>query len=504
VIATSAAAALTRGLARRGPPTRSFVLSTIALLGALAYTLAIIDARGDPVVLLPLAAAIVVLGIWAQPVIGLYVVFAGAILFEQVILLGVSPITQTKFFVNVNAYTPIPIRLSMPDLLMLLTGTALLVRRRGIEGERLRMGALGPAVLGYVGVFVLGTVIGAARGGSWNADIALTEARAPFQMCLAYFLAANTVRSRLHVSVLMWLFVLMSAVKAVQTILNYQEASNLSYTLRTILSHEDVVFMGAAIALAVVAVILGHRSRLVLALLALQPLFVVAELLAYRRVGFIALAVMFLAVMIAIVTVALGFYLVMFWDATGPLAEPLRAMRSVVDASSTSLVDQTSSAWRDVEHQNIGYTIRQLPLTGVGVGQRYLFEREVVDISFPYWRFITHDALLWLWLKAGLLGAFALWFLVARALLVGVSLHRRVRDPLLRWAVTLPVALVVTQVVFSSVDLGLTYSRTMIVLGISLGILAFVAEEHSRTAVTTLSSTGHPTPAQHAIARVRT
>ena len=127
-----------------------------------------------------------------------------------------------------------------------------------------------------------------------------------------------------------------------------------------------------------------------------------------------------------------------------------------------------------------------------------------MDISFPYWRFITHDALLWLWLKAGLLGAFALWFLVARALLVGVSLHRRVRDPLLRWAVTLPVALVVTQVVFSSVDLGLTYSRTMIVLGISLGILAFVAEEHSRTAVTTLSSTGHPTPAQHAIARVRT
>ena len=53
---------------------------------------------------------------------------------------------------------------------------------------------------------------------------------------------------------------------------------------------------------------------------------------------------------------------------------------------------------------------------------------------------------------------------------------------MLRWAVVLPVALVVTQVVFSSVDLGLTYSRTMIVLGTSLGVLAFVADEHSRTA----------------------
>ena len=390
MIATSAAAALTRGLARRGPPSRSVVFSTIALLVALAYTLAIIGERGDPVVLLPLAAAIVVLGICAQPVIGLYVVFAGAILLEQVILVGVSPITETKFFANINSYTPIPIRLSMPDLLMLLTGAALLVRGRGREGTRLRMGALGPAVLGYVGVFVLGTVIGAARGGAWNADISLTESRAPFQMCLAYFLAANAVRSRLQVSVFMWLFVLMSAVKAVQTILNHQEAADLSYTLRTIISHEDVVFMGAAIALAVVAVILGYRSRLVVALLALQPLFLTAELLAYRRVGFIALGVMFLAiaivalftrprraaVMMAIVAVAFAFYLVIFWDETGPLGEPLRAMRSVFDASTTSLVDQNSSAWRDVEHQNIGYTIRQLPLTGVGVGQRYLFERD--------------------------------------------------------------------------------------------------------------------------------
>src|SRR5206468_7988458 len=99
----------------------------------------------------------------------------------------------------------------------------------------------------------------------------------------------------------LWLFVLMSAVKAVQTILNHQEASNLPYSLRTIGSHEDVVFIGAAIALALVAVHLGYRSRLVFALLALQPLFLTAELLANRRVGFIALGVMFLAVAIVAV-----------------------------------------------------------------------------------------------------------------------------------------------------------------------------------------------------------
>jgi hypothetical protein len=481
-----------RAWARQAPPLGPTVLATIALLGAVAYAFAIVHVQ-DPIVLLPLAAAIVVLGIWAQPVIGLYVVFAGAILLEQFVLVGVDPITQTKFFVNISAYSPLPIRLSLADLIMLLAGAAFLVRRH--DRERLRIGALGLAVLGYVGAFMLGTVIGAARGGVWNTEVALAELKAPMQLAMAYFLTANLVRDRGQLTVFVWLFVLGSAVKAFQTILNHQAASDLPYDLRTIIAHEDVVFMGAAVMLALVALLLGHRSRLVFTLLALQPLFLIAELLAYRRVAFIALGVMFLAVvlmaaiarprrtavLVGIVTVGLGLYLVSFWDATGPAAEPLRALRSVVDASSTDLEDQASSAWRDVEHQNIAYTIRQLPITGVGVGQRYLFEREPAENSFIYWRFITHDALLWLWLKAGALGAFALWFLVARAVLLGTSLFRRVQEPSLRWYVTLPVLLVLAQVVFSSVDLGLTYSRTMIVLGASLGLAAFVAGEHARS-----------------------
>ena len=96
--------------------------------------------------------------------------------------------------------------------------------------------------------------------------------------------------------------------------------------------------------------------------------------------------------------------------------------------------------------------------------------------SFPYWRYITHNAVLWLWLKAGPLGAFAIWFLVSRAVLVGSSLFVRLRDPALRWAATLPVAVIVCQIVFSSVDLGLSYSRTMLVLGTALGLTAALAD----------------------------
>ncbi|HJW49462.1 MAG TPA: hypothetical protein VJ726_08605, partial [Candidatus Limnocylindria bacterium] len=218
----------------------------------------------------------------------------------------------------------------------------------------------------------------------------------------------------------------------------------------------------------------------------------IAQLVANRRVGLLALGVTLFAIVLlaffthphraallaVCATVVLAGYAVLFWDAEGPAAEPLRAMRTVFDPSSTALVDQYSSAWRETEHHNIAYTMQQVPFTGVGVGQRYLFERQADEIPFPYWRFITHDALLWLWLKAGALGAFALWFLVARAALVGAALFRRVDAPSLRLVLALPVAFIVSQVVFSSVDLGLTYSRTMVVLGATLGLAACVAAHY--------------------------
>jgi hypothetical protein len=475
-------------------PRQPLVLTTVALASAVAYAFAIVNSGGDVLLVVPLVGVIVVVAVFAHPAIGLYVLFGSAILFEQFTIAGIVPVTyQVRFFVNINAYTPIPIRLSLADLLMLLTAAALVVQRLRATGGRLRAGAFGWAVLGYVGVFVVGTVIGVTRGGAWNADVALAELRAPFQLGLTYFLTANLMRDLRQLSVFMWLFVLASSVKAAQTILNFNEASNLSYTLRTFITHEDVVFIGVAIALALVAVLLGLRTRLARVLIALLPLLLVAELVANRRVGLIALGVTVVAVallllfthprrvavLVVCASVGLAGYAVFFWDATGPIAEPIRALRTVFDASATSLTDQYSSAWRDIEHQNIAYTMSEVPFTGVGVGQRYFFERQPDEIPFAYWRFITHDALLWLWLKAGPLGAFALWFLVARAALVGAALFRRVDDPALRWCVALPIALIVMQVVFSSVDLGLTYSRTMVVLGASLGLAAFVAEHHA-------------------------
>src|SRR5207237_56943 len=238
-------------------------------------------------------------------------------------------------------------------------------------------------------------------------------------------LATNLIRDRAQLFVLLAEFVGLVGVKALQGISNYLGAQSLGLSLEAVTSHEDVVFFDVAIALMVVVALLGLRTKLTYALMALVPVILTAEVLTQRRVGFIALATVVLAMLMVSATVAprrvlvlavvgaiaFGAYAAFFWDESGPVAEPLRAIQTVIDPGAKSARDAGSDHWRDIENRNIASTIRQLPLTGVGVGQQYFFQEEPPPLpaSFPYWRYITHNAVLWLWLKAGPLGALAKW-----------------------------------------------------------------------------------------------
>ena len=469
----------------------SIVLGGLALALALAYAIAIVASEGDPWLVLPLIALVIVLGICAHPVAGVFLVFATVILFEQFSIPFLSPITaDTHIYENLSEYTPIPLRLSIVDLLLLLTLASWAARRFRAQRAVFRMGAFGWAIALYGAVFVIGMAIGALRG-SWDPVAALAELRGPFYVCLCYFLAANLIRGRAQVAACVSIFVALVGVKAVEGILSYQQSLGVPYNVEAVTSHEDVVFFDAAIGLFLVAALVGVRTKLATALLFLLPLILITELFTERRVAFVALgtlalALMFLAlaamprrglVLGAVGALLLGGYILAFGQDSGPLGEPIRAVRSVADPSAVSVRDQLSTAWRDIEDRNIEYTMRQLPLTGVGLGQQYLFQEEPSKLwVFTYWRYTTHNAVLWLWLKAGPLGGFALWFLVARVLIVGSNLFVGLRDPWLRWMATLPVLLVLVQLVFSSVELGLTYSRTMICLGTVLGLGAVVFE----------------------------
>jgi O-antigen ligase/polysaccharide polymerase Wzy-like membrane protein len=466
----------------------SFALAVVCIVLAAAYAIAILRNEAAPILAAVLAAAVVGFIVLVRPIAGVYLLFGAAILFEQFEITGLAPLTaQTHFFENLSSWSQVPLRLSLSDLLALTTLASWAARRVVGTNEPARGGPLAWAIFGYALVFPLGATIGVARGGGWDLITTLAEARGGLYLCLLYFLAANLVRKRGQLMILVWEFVLIVGVKAAQGIGNFAETLNLPDRLDAVTAHEDVVFFDAMIALAILMIALHVRGRLFYALLALQPLILLVELLTQRRSAFAALAgalvivalisfveqprktMMVIGVALLVMTVYAG----AFWNSTSRIAEPVRFIKEIVDPSALSWRDQGSDAWRQIENANIAYTVRQLPLTGVGLGQQYLFQQEPPALTnFVYWRYITHNAVLWVWLKAGPYGAFAFWLLVAQVVMRGLRLYRRLDEPFLRAAVAFPVLLTVVQVIFSSVDEGLTYNRTMTVLGVALGLLA--------------------------------
>jgi len=468
---------------RRAP----LYLAGFVIVLAGAYAVALIASEGQPLLAAPLVGALVALAVLFRPVVGVYLLFGAAILLEQWPITGLEPLTaQTRFFENLSGFSDVPLRLSACDLLALLTLASWLLRRAVGRCPPMRAGPLWWGVAAYGLMVVFGTMIGFARGGEWDAIATLAEARGPIYLCLLYLLTANLVRDRGQLVVLLWAFALLVGVKAFQAIGNYAQTLNGPERLEAVTGHEDVIFFDIAITLALVMALLHVRGKLFFVLLALQPVILVADLVTTRRVAFAALAASLAvvalmamlerpratALVVGVGLFAFGIYTATFWDETGAIAEPARVLREVVDPNSASGRDQSSNIWRDIENANIAYTVKQLPLTGVGLGQEYLFQREPPKIlgSFIYWRLTTHNAVLWTWLKAGAYGAFAFWLLVTQAVIFLLQLYRRLDDPLLRAAAAFPVLLIVTQVVFSSFDLGLTYNRTMIVLGVALGL----------------------------------
>jgi hypothetical protein len=460
----------------------SVVACAIAAMAAIAAAVALIT-DGGVLLVVALVGALVGLVVFTHPLAGVYLLFGSALLFEQGDIPGVDSITaDVRFFSNANAL--IPLHLSLADLLLLLTLASFawhLARGR----QPLRVGPLGPAVATYASIFVIGVVIGLARP-LWSADAALFELRGPIQMCLLYFLATNLVRDRSQLIAVIWGSVAVIGVKALQALLNYQQTQSQSWALDAVTSHEDVVFFDLAIAMALVMGLLGIRTKLSKVLFALQPLILAAELVTQRRVAFVALGLVVVVIGLLCLTVnprrvarlglvgvvALAAYVGLFWGDEGTVGQPIRAMRAALEPDAVSARDLSSDNWRLIENRNIAYTIGELPLTGVGVGQQYLFQEQPPSLTFifAFWRNVTHNGLLWLWLKAGPIGGFALWFLVARVLLLCSALFARMPDPRQRWIAAVPVALIAIQLAFSSVDMGLTQSRTMIVLGTILGL----------------------------------
>ena len=87
--------------------------------------------------------------------------------------------------------------------------------------------------------------------------------------------------------------------------------------------------------------------------------------------------------------------------------KPAKLVMSVLDQS------DSSSLSRDVENENLIYTLSQSPLlpTGFGFDYQYSPNNPPVDLSgvFANFRLIAHNGVLWMWSWGGVIGFTLLW-----------------------------------------------------------------------------------------------
>jgi len=470
----------------RAARVKDAILLIGAVLASVAYAAAIILSEGEPA-LVALPIALLVGGaLVARPVLGVYFLMGAGVLLEQWPIAGLDPLTaRSHIFENISNYTAFPLRLSLGDLLVVTALLSWMARLAVRACPPVRRGPLDIAVAAYGLVFLFGLGIGVARGGSWDMGAALAELRGPLYLVSLYVLCSQLIRTRGQVMLVVTELVVLVAIKAMQGVGNYLQMSAGPRWLEAVTGHEDVVFFSAVAVFAIVGIVLLPKQRLVWGLVALMPLLLTIDVLAQRRVAFIALAAALLAacalmlavrprqtvVILGATALAAVFYGALFWDQRGLVAQPVRAVKAAIAPDEVSDRDRMSDWWRDIENANIGFTIRQLPLTGVGLGQPYLFTQEPPELTgFLYWRHWTHNAIFWVFLKAGPIGLFAFWLLVGQTLVAVGRIFVRLHDNKLRLVTALVAIVMVAQVVYSSVDLGLTFSRPMIVLGALLGL----------------------------------
>jgi hypothetical protein len=420
-----------------------------------------------------------------RPRYGLYAVFGIVLLFEgssddPLMAPGVYLNNSLQNTLGASGGILIPLEILMLLILVAWLGQGLM--RHGLD---FRGGTLGRPMLLYGLALVFGVVHGLMTGAVFN--FAFWESRFLFYTVLCYVLAANLIRTRAHVDTLLSLVMVCVTASGIEGAWRKSaliDAGLLGPAQEMWYSHESVVIWGLLVILVFAQLAFGGpRWQRILGPFAVA-IAGYTMLVSERRAGYIAVMVALMAlafvllvvkrkafVMIALpLLIVTAVYLPVFWNDTGVMGQPARAVRSISDPDPR---DAASNLSRDLEAINVRATIASSPLLGIGFGRPFLQIVTIPDISFfPFWNYEAHHGILWVWMKVGAIG-FVLFFVVmGRGIASSARLTHTLRDRNARVLALLTLGSVVMSLVFCYVDLGLTTSRIPVVLGTLLGTVS--------------------------------
>ena len=445
---------------------------------------------GFSVVIGMIAALILAVALVRWPIMGLYLVAASAFMVEQEPL--TTPIITDHLYIF---YWPVQLAgfVERPIGILLLVALFLWVFHRLTQRKPLlRGGALILPFTLYMLCVVGGALYGLASGGSLK--IIVVEVRPFWYTFLSYILAYNLITRKSHVKTFFWLAIVSAGVKSFQGLYIYFGLFHGSLVgHETIMSHEESFFF-AALLLLIIIFCLHYRYRpQLIAALCIAPFVLIAMVANQRRTDYVALLVgigvawvmvfqlrpkarVGLMVTMIICAVLGTAYVLAFSHSSGSIASPARAIVAVFNPSANDTRDETSNLYRTYEDNDLKYTIKQHPL-GLGFGKSFLQPYPLTSIypgilaADPYYNYVPHNTIYWIWTDLGPIGYFALWFLFGGIIIRGFVIARGLKDPYLQVVAIYIVAITVMEVVVAYADYQLFFYRNVIDLGLLCGLL---------------------------------
>jgi hypothetical protein len=354
-------------------------------------------------------------------------------------------------------------------------------------------GSLFPLLGLYAVLLVLAELYGLATGG--DLVTSLWELRSQVYMLVAYILACNLITTRRHVTVLLWILLLGTGVRAIEATIRYLTFIRGSApSALSLFSHEEAFFLNAALTLAVVLAFYGGPRRMRVIAFALFPAVLLADFASQRRTAVLALAIGILAILLVtsavrprarrlciliLALLAVGFppYYLAFQNSYSTLAEPVRAINSQIDPTPR---DASSDLYRTNEDHDIMATVRTSAIVGYGLGKPMLTPYPLpgagtVSQLYTFWNVLPHNSVLWVWMRLGSFGYFLFWILIGTAITQALGLMRRLRDPFLQGLALFIAVMIVQEVIFGYLDLQWTNPRNLILVGVLFALVSRLA-----------------------------
>jgi hypothetical protein len=466
-----------------------------AMLVSVLFTDVYIELHGN--LLIPLGAIcafILIVLAWQFPKSMYFVMLIGACAIETFPMRFTDSSTDLiPLFWDVNTIVQVYLKLnfhgfalSFFELLLITSGVAWFVRGVYYHTLRFKAGTLFLPIALYVACVFIGLMNGLATGGQFN--IALFEVRAQVYFLFAYLMAVNSGKdSESQVATLLWCSAIAIGFKGVLC------SARFIFTLKGVTipeigigSHEESFFFNCFIFELLVLKLANIQPKLRRTMLFMLPTVILANLANERRAATAALvialilllvlaavsfpkrriAIAITAVIIAVVT---SVYLPLFWNGSGTIAQPARAIKSQFSPDPR---DASSNEYRDAENTNLMYTMRFSPIIGYGYGKPIREQVEMVDLSSidPFVHFMTHNQILWVWMRVGTVGFYFFWMMITGIIIQGCQLLRNPgTTQQAKAAAMLGVLIIVMELVFGLLDLQLSNVRNMLYCGLWAG-----------------------------------